>query len=176
MRLRWKSVVALVGIVRRRSSRSSGCYGLKDYQRQRITSFLNPEADLRGAGWHAHHARVAIGNGGLLRAGVHAGARRTSSTSSPTSTPISLSRSSPRTGAFSAGCVLLGLYGFLERLGDPRRVAGEGSLRRGARGRRRRDDLLARVHQPRHGARAAAGRRRDAAALLVGGLVRVDRC
>src|SRR5205807_2004759 len=31
-------------------------YGLKDYQRQRITSFLNPEADLRGAGWQAHHA------------------------------------------------------------------------------------------------------------------------
>lgn len=44
-------------------------YGLKDYQRQRITSFLDPEADLQGAGWHAHHARVAIGNGGVFGQG-----------------------------------------------------------------------------------------------------------
>lgn len=37
---------------------------LKDYQKQRITVFLNPEANLLGSGWHAHHARVAIGAGG----------------------------------------------------------------------------------------------------------------
>jgi rod shape determining protein RodA len=39
---------------------------LLDYQRARIEVFLNPEADLLGRGWHAHHARVAIGNGELL--------------------------------------------------------------------------------------------------------------
>ena len=44
-------------------------YGIKDYQRQRITSFLDPDADLQGAGWHAHQARVAIGNGGLFGQG-----------------------------------------------------------------------------------------------------------
>lgn len=38
-------------------------YLLKDYQRQRITSFLNPEANILGSNWHAHHARVAIGAG-----------------------------------------------------------------------------------------------------------------
>lgn len=37
---------------------------LKDYQKARITVFLNPEANLLGSGWHAHHARVAIGAGG----------------------------------------------------------------------------------------------------------------
>ena len=41
-------------------------YGLLDYQRARIEVFLNPEADILGRGWHAHHARVAIGNGELL--------------------------------------------------------------------------------------------------------------
>lgn len=67
-RLRWKSVVtALVG--------GLGAlvvywnYLAHDYQKARITSFLNPEADIRGAGWHAHHARVAIGNGGLFGQG-----------------------------------------------------------------------------------------------------------
>jgi rod shape determining protein RodA len=48
-------------------------YGLKDYQRRRITAFLNPEADIRGAGWHAHHARIAIGNGGVLGQGYMKG-------------------------------------------------------------------------------------------------------
>ena len=36
---------------------------LLDYQRTRIEVFLNPEADILGKGWHAHHAKVAIGNG-----------------------------------------------------------------------------------------------------------------
>ncbi|MFO0551917.1 MAG: rod shape-determining protein RodA [Polyangiaceae bacterium] len=39
---------------------------LLDYQRDRIEVFLNPEADILGKGWHAHHARVAIGNGQLM--------------------------------------------------------------------------------------------------------------
>ncbi|NUP05620.1 MAG: rod shape-determining protein RodA [Polyangiaceae bacterium] len=38
---------------------------LLDYQRARIEVFMNPEADILGKGWHAHHARVAIGNGEL---------------------------------------------------------------------------------------------------------------
>ena len=36
---------------------------LKDYQRQRVISFLEPEADLLGSGWHAHQSMVAIGSG-----------------------------------------------------------------------------------------------------------------
>jgi len=39
------------------------------YQRARVESFLNQEADLSGAGFHAYHARIAIGNGGLLGQG-----------------------------------------------------------------------------------------------------------
>jgi rod shape determining protein RodA len=42
------------------------------YQKQRIDAFINPEADIKGIGYHAHHARVAIGDGGLLGTGwVH---------------------------------------------------------------------------------------------------------
>ncbi len=39
------------------------------YQRARITAFLNPTEDLSGAGYHAYHARVAIGNGGIFGQG-----------------------------------------------------------------------------------------------------------
>ena len=37
---------------------------LKKYQRDRIEAFLNPDQNILGMNWHAHHARVAIGNGG----------------------------------------------------------------------------------------------------------------
>jgi len=40
-------------------------YILRDYQKARVTSFLNPEADLTGTGWHAFQSKTAIGNGGL---------------------------------------------------------------------------------------------------------------
>jgi rod shape determining protein RodA len=39
------------------------------YQRARVTAFLNPGEDLTGAGYHAYHARIAIGNGGLFGQG-----------------------------------------------------------------------------------------------------------
>ncbi|MBI4705585.1 MAG: rod shape-determining protein RodA [Deltaproteobacteria bacterium] len=43
------------------------------YQRARVTAFLNPAADLSGTGYHAYHARVAIGNGGILGQGFMSG-------------------------------------------------------------------------------------------------------
>jgi rod shape determining protein RodA len=48
-------------------------YVLKDYQKTRVTAFLNPEANILGTGWHAHHARVAIGNGGIFGQGFMRG-------------------------------------------------------------------------------------------------------
>jgi rod shape determining protein RodA len=44
-------------------------YLLKDYQRERLVSFLAPEQDLLGKGWHAYQAKVAIGSGGLTGKG-----------------------------------------------------------------------------------------------------------
>ena len=48
-------------------------YGLRDYQRERITSFLNPEKDLIDTGWHAKQSLTAIGNGGLTGEGFMRG-------------------------------------------------------------------------------------------------------
>ncbi len=44
-------------------------YLLKDYQRERLVAFLDPENDILGKGWHAYQAKVAIGSGGLTGKG-----------------------------------------------------------------------------------------------------------
>ena len=36
---------------------------LKDYQKQRVETFLNPEADMHGAGYHSMQSMIAIGSG-----------------------------------------------------------------------------------------------------------------
>jgi len=42
---------------------------LKDYQKQRITTFLNPGQDLSGAGYQINQAKIAFGSGGVLGKG-----------------------------------------------------------------------------------------------------------
>jgi len=44
-------------------------YILRDYQRQRVLTFLNPERDPLGAGYHIIQSKIAIGSGGLFGKG-----------------------------------------------------------------------------------------------------------
>ncbi len=67
-KVRWKSVALFVGTVSAVAP-LIWTYVLLPYQRQRVTTFLNPEADLLKGGWHAHHSRIAIGNGGVFGLG-----------------------------------------------------------------------------------------------------------
>jgi rod shape determining protein RodA len=46
---------------------------LKDYQKSRIETFLDPEQDPRGAGYQTIQARVTVGSGGLLGKGFRQG-------------------------------------------------------------------------------------------------------
>lgn len=72
MRIRWQTFVGIgvgVGIL----LPIAWVYVMKEYQRQRILVFLNPEANILGSGWHAHHARVAIGAGGFKGQGFMQG-------------------------------------------------------------------------------------------------------
>lgn len=48
-------------------------YVLKDYQKNRFISFLNPEVDKTGRGWHALQSQTAIGNGQLTGEGFMQG-------------------------------------------------------------------------------------------------------
>jgi len=45
------------------------CYYLKDYQKKRILTFLNPELDPLGSGYHIIQSKIAIGSGGLCGKG-----------------------------------------------------------------------------------------------------------
>lgn len=44
-------------------------HGLHDYQKQRVLTFLNPESDPLGSGYHIIQSKIAIGSGGLLGKG-----------------------------------------------------------------------------------------------------------
>ena len=50
-------------------------YVLHDYQRQRILTFLNPEQDPLGSGYHIIQSKIAIGSGGLTGKGWLAGSQ-----------------------------------------------------------------------------------------------------
>ena len=71
-RIHWKTIVGslvsvgVVGVL-------LWNYGMKDYQKERVTAFLAPEEDIQGGGWHAYHARIAVGNGGLTGQGYMKG-------------------------------------------------------------------------------------------------------
>jgi len=71
-KMRWQSLVTLVAGLSA-FSWVAWNYILHDYQKRRIYSFINPELDIRGANWHSHHARVAIGNGGFFGSGYMRG-------------------------------------------------------------------------------------------------------
>jgi rod shape determining protein RodA len=71
-RIRWQSLLGLTSTIVV-SAPLVWSYVLQDYQKARITSFLSPETDITGAGYHAHNARIAIGNGGVFGQGYMKG-------------------------------------------------------------------------------------------------------
>lgn len=48
---------------------------LKEYQRERIETFLNPQADPNGAGYNTLQATIAIGSGGIMGRGLGFGSQ-----------------------------------------------------------------------------------------------------
>jgi rod shape determining protein RodA len=50
-------------------------FGLKGYQRARLLTFLNPEADRSGAGYHIIQSKIALGSGGMLGKGFGLGSQ-----------------------------------------------------------------------------------------------------
>lgn len=45
-------------------------YVLAPYQKERVMSFLNPLADIRGAGYHAFQSMIAVGSGQIFGKGI----------------------------------------------------------------------------------------------------------
>jgi rod shape determining protein RodA len=74
---------------------------LKDYQKRRVTTLINPAGDPRGSGYQVIQSKIAIGSGGLTGRGFKKGTQ-SSSDSCPRATPTSSSPSSARRPASSA--------------------------------------------------------------------------
>jgi len=66
LRLRLLGVLALAAVL---VAPIAWKVALKDYQKQRIQTFLNPEQDPRGAGYQTIQARITVGSGGLTGLG-----------------------------------------------------------------------------------------------------------
>ncbi|MBI5456205.1 rod shape-determining protein RodA [Candidatus Kaiserbacteria bacterium] len=50
-------------------------YGLADYQKERVLSFIHPLADIQGAGYNAYQATVAVGSGEWIGKGIGYGSQ-----------------------------------------------------------------------------------------------------
>ncbi len=71
--VRRKTMLALfiIGLI----AVSAGWFGLHDYQRARVMTFLNPEADPLGSGYHIIQSKIAVGSGGLVGKGFAQGSQ-----------------------------------------------------------------------------------------------------
>ena len=62
MRLKVVAIVLAIAIV---AAPAAWAFALKEYQKSRIETFLDPEKDARGAGYQQIQARITVGSGGL---------------------------------------------------------------------------------------------------------------
>jgi rod shape determining protein RodA len=67
-RLRWRTIVSL-GFIGMLSGVLMYNFGLKEYQRKRIHTFIDPYEDAKGSGYNAIQSEIAIGSGRLFGKG-----------------------------------------------------------------------------------------------------------
>jgi len=72
--LSWKIIFAGAGLILA-SLPPFILFVLHDYQRQRILTFMNPEGDPSGTGYHILQSKIALGSGGLLGKGYGLGSQ-----------------------------------------------------------------------------------------------------
>ena len=71
--IRWKHAVAV--IVLGAMMLPVGWHFLKPYQRERVTTFLRPEEDPKGAGYQILQSKIAVGSGGFWGKGIGKGSQ-----------------------------------------------------------------------------------------------------
>ncbi|MBI4477364.1 MAG: rod shape-determining protein RodA [Acidobacteria bacterium] len=70
MRMRIFAILLVMGVL---SAPVAWRFGLQDYQRERIATFLDPSQDARGAGYQQIQARITAGSGGVWGKGFGKG-------------------------------------------------------------------------------------------------------
>jgi rod shape determining protein RodA len=66
----WKIGAAVVGLA---AVTPIAWHFMHDYQRQRILTFLHPDRDPLGSGWHILQSMIAVGSGGIFGKGFNQG-------------------------------------------------------------------------------------------------------
>ena len=64
----WVAIALIFAVVA-----GAGWFLLKEYQRQRIGTFLNPDTDMLGAGYQVRQSKIAVGSGGFSGKGYGSG-------------------------------------------------------------------------------------------------------
>ena len=64
----WVAIFLIVAVVA-----GAGWFMLKDYQKARIGTFLNPDSDLLGSGYQVRQSKIAVGSGGFSGKGFRSG-------------------------------------------------------------------------------------------------------
>ena len=105
---RWWAALILTGVV----AIGGSWFLLKDYQKDRIRTFLDPNLAARGAGYQVRQARIAIGSGGILGKGWKQGTQSRLGFLPVRHTDFIFAALAEEWG-FVGVAVLLGAYGFL---------------------------------------------------------------
>jgi rod shape determining protein RodA len=105
----WKFAIVLVAGL---SAIPIGWNFLRDYQKDRILTFLNPETDPLGAGYHILQSKIAFGSGGLFGKGFLQGSQSHLNFLPERQTDFIFTMLAEEFGMVG-GLVLLGLYALL---------------------------------------------------------------
>lgn len=85
---------------------------LKEYQKNRLLVFINPDLDPKGAGWHVLQSKIAIGSGGLWGKGYLEGTQKKLAFLPEQHTDFIFSTLGEEFG-FLGSLVVLGLYALI---------------------------------------------------------------
>ena len=171
---------------RRWSRRSPTSSLLHDYQRNRVTTFLDPESDPLGTGYHITQSKIAIGSGGLTGKGFGEGSQSHLNYLPEPHTDFVFATMAEEWGLIGGLFVLL-VFGIVLRWGLSVARRAPDRFSQPARRRDDRDDLLLRRDQPDDGHGPRPGGRHPAAVheprrlsmmtnmICIGTLMMVDR-
>lgn len=118
--LRWYMIASLAGAVA--ASVPVLWHVLHDYQRRRVLTFLDPESEPLGAGYHIIQSKIAVGSGGLYGKGWLNGTQSHLDFLPERSTDFIFAVFGEEFGFFG-GIVLLALYAFV--VGRALYIAGQ---------------------------------------------------
>ena len=105
----WKFAVAIGGVL---AAIPVAWHFLRDYQKNRILTFLDPESDPLGAGYHILQSKIALGSGGVFGKGFLQGSQAHLNFLPEKQTDFIFTMLAEEFG-LTGGLALLGLYGLV---------------------------------------------------------------